>query len=189
MKTLIIAEVLYIVLALTGFVLRVGLFFLGIPLLIIGLLGLSGVYFARGLRPVLLNNQPQAASDRFFVPLYKLGYVLFAVSMLGLLLKTMLWDTAFLGIGVILLLSFVFFVALQLLKEKAFFKKLLVKSILITSVLLAFYQVPTRTLINIYYRSHPSFAKKFIEYRQNPNDTLKKKKYLEARKELLKKTK
>lgn len=189
MKTLIIAEVLCIVLALTGFGLRIGLVFLGIPLLIVGLLSLSGVYFARGLRPVLLNNQPQAASDRFFVPLYKLGHMLFAVSMLGLLLKTMLWDMAFLGMGVVLLLPFVFFVALQLLKGKVFFKKLLVKSILITSVVLAFYQAPTGTLINIYYRNHPLFAKTFIEYRQNPNDALKKKKYLEARKELLKKTK
>lgn len=187
MKAVILAEILFILCAIVGFGLRVGLNFLGIPLVIVGFLGLAGIYLQRGFRPVRFNNQPDAAADRYFMPAYKLGHILFAIAMLGLLFKIMLWNTAFLGLGVTFILVFVLFVSVQVLKEKIFFKKLLVKSILIATIALSFYQASLATLINIYYRDKPEFAKVFIEYRQDPKNEIKKKNYLEARKKLLEK--
>lgn len=187
MNTVILVEILLILLAIAGFVLRIGLSVWGIPLLIFSLVGLALMYFQRGVRPVRLNNQPTAAIDRYFMPAYKLGHFFFALCMLGVLFKVMLWDANFLGLGVTLTLIFVLFVSLQVLKEKVFFKKLLVKSILIGTTALVFYQAPLATFINIYYREHPQFAKIFIEYRKDPGNEMKKKNYLEARKKLLNK--
>jgi len=185
MNSIVLAEILLILLTIAGFALRIGLSVWGIPLLIVGFVGLAGIYLRRGLRQVRLNNQPEAAADRYFMPAYKLGHLFFALTMLGLLFKIMLWDANFLALGVTLMLVFVLFVSLQVLKEKVFFKKLLVKSILIGTIALAFYQAPLATFINIYYRDHPAFAKVFIEYREDPKNKVKKKNYLEARKKLL----
>ncbi|HAS39952.1 MAG TPA: hypothetical protein DCS93_05705 [Microscillaceae bacterium] len=187
MNSIMLAEIILILLAIAGFALRIGLSVWGIPLLIIGFVGLAVVYLRRSFRQVRLNNQPEAAADRYFMPAYKLAHLLFALCMLGLLFKIMLWDANFLVLGVTLMLVFVLFVSLQVLKEKVFFKKLLVKSILIGTVALAFYQAPLATFINIYYRDHPAFAKVFIEYREDPKNEVKKKNYLEARKKLLNK--
>jgi len=187
MKSLILAELIFIVLSIIGFGLKIGLIPWGTPLLIIGMLGLAIIYFARSTRPVLLNSQPQAAGDRFFVPAYKLSNILFSLSMLGVLLKAMLWNSGFLSLGAITLLIFVFWLAMQVLKGKVFFNKLLIKSVFIAAVALTFYQTPLATFINLYYRENPGFAKKFIEYRENPKNEIKKKNYIEARKKLLKK--
>lgn len=187
MKANRITEFLLILLSITGFALKIALVFWGTLVLIVGLLGLSFIYLNRGVRPPLLNGQPAAASDRFFIPFYKLGYILFGVNMLGILFKTMLWDTHFIGFTMFVLMGYVVFVASQVLKDKLFFKPILIKSIFIATLALTFYQVPLANLIQLYYRDKPEFAKKFIEYRENPRDEIKKKNYLEARKKMLNK--
>ncbi|EAY30504.1 hypothetical protein [Microscilla marina] len=187
MKPFILTEFIFILLSITGFVLKIALVFWGTPVLIIGLLGLSLIYFRQGLRPALLNDQPTAASDRFFIPLYKLGYLLFAINTLGVLFKSMLWDTRFLGFSMFILMAYTIFIAAQVLKGKFFFKKLLIKSIFIATLALTFYQTPLSKLIQLYYRDQPEFAQKFIEYRENPQNEVKKKNYLEARKKMLNK--
>lgn len=187
MKSHRIAEILLILISITGFVLKIALVFWATLVLIVGLLGLALIYFNRGRRPALLNGQPAVASNRFFVPFYKLGYILFGLNMLGILFKTMLWDNRFLGFSMFILMSYVFLIASQVLKDKLFFKALLIKSIFIGTLALTFYQLPLANLIQLYYRDNPDFAKKFIEYRENPQNEIKKKNYLEARKKMLNK--
>ncbi|MDO7883925.1 hypothetical protein [Hymenobacter cheonanensis] len=162
-------ERLHWLVAATGLGFRYSLLRSGSILLMVGLSGLSVIYFLRAFEPVIEDVGPEFSTAYSPVTespelLRQFQYIASALTLLGILFKLLLWQ----GQAELLLVSVSTLLITISLKWAT--SQQACSILLIGSLGLLIWLVPTETLVRTFYRDDPALVEKMLFQHQHPGD-------------------
>lgn len=137
-------------------------------------------------REIFKKSSYQNISKKRIFGTLVLGFP-FSILILGMLFKIMLWPGAqnmiISGLQFILIVT-VILTIYYFIKKPFGFKKIFLRIIAITGVSLIIFLIPTKSLIEIYYKNHPEFVELYKNSIDNPNNEQLRKKLTQKRIEI-----